>query len=407
LSENAVTTKEKVLSSLDRQPPERPLRVAFCHYAADFHGGSDRGLFDVVAHLPRDRFEPLMLLREGDPLAARYREHGVAVETFALTPPRRALEFAKQVRFFLHFWPSVFRLARTIRRFDADVVHVNTLFNLQGPFAACLARRPLVWHVRELLPDSRVFRLLAWLVGRMSTRIVAMSNAIADELGLAPGRVRVVFGSADLSQFTGLPPRETARATLGLDPGAQALFCPGRFEHWKGQHVLVESLPEVFTAQPGAVALFAGAPAVNKPEYYEGLVKRCEELGIADRVRFLGRRDDVPVIMAASDVLVLPSVTPEPFGLTVVEAMAAGRPVVATAAGGPLDSVADEETGLLARPSDPHDLAAKICTLLADPERARAMGEAGRTRARELFATDREVREMAAVIEEAAGRVPR
>lgn len=395
------------MSSLGQQAPERPLRVAFCHYAADFHGGSDRGLYDVVVHLPRDRFEPLMLLREGDPMAARYREHGVPVETFSLTPPRRALEIAKQARFFIKFWPSVFRLARAIRRFDAGVVHVNTLFNLQGPFAACLARRPLVWHVRELLPDSRVFRVLAWLVGRMSTRIVAMSNAIAEEMRLPRDRIRVVFGSADLSLFADLPPREATRAALGLDPAAKAVFCPGRFEHWKGQHVLVEALPDVFAAHAGAVALFAGAPAVNKPEYYAGLVERCTELGIADRVHFLGRRDDVPAIMAASDVLALPSVTPEPFGLTVVEAMAAGCPVVATAAGGPLDSVADGTTGLLARPSDPRDLAAKINEVLADPERARVMGAAGRARARELFSTEHEVREMAAVIEEAAGRAAR
>ena len=379
---------------MDDEVALRPLRVAFCHFAADFYGGSDRGLHDVVTHLPRERFEPLMLLRHEDPMAEAYRAQGIAVETFHLVPPRKALEPRKQLRFFWHFWPSVLRLRGAIRRFDADVVHVNTLFNLQGPVAARLAGRPLVWHVRELLPGSRVFRVLTRIMNRLATRIVATSQAVADETGLPLSRIDIILRSIDCTRFDELPPRNEARQKLGLRVTGPIVFCPGRIELWKGQHVLVEAMPAILRVHPDTTALFAGAPAVNKPEYYEGLVARCTALGIDDHVHWLGRRDDMPLLMAASDVVVLPSVTPEPFGLTVVEAMAAGVPVVATAAGGPLQTVADGETGLLCAPDDSDALANAVCTLLADPVQAQAMGEAGRQRARTHFSIAREAEEL-------------
>jgi glycosyltransferase involved in cell wall biosynthesis len=379
------------------------MRVAWCHFAADFHGGSDRGLHDVVTHLPRDQFTSLMLLRHEDPMAEVYRAQGIAVETFHLVPPRKALEPLKLLRFFCHFWPAVFRLRRAIRRFNADVVHVNTLFNLQGPAAARLAGRPLVWHVRELLPGSRVFRLLTRIMNRLATRIIATSQAVADETGLPASRIDIVLRSIDCSRFDTLPPASETRRALGLEETAQVIFCPGRIEPWKGQHVLVEALPAVFDAHPEAVALCAGAPAVNKPEYFDALRARCGELDISGRVYWLGRRDDVPALMAASDLVVLPSVTPEPFGLTVVEAMAAGCPVVATAAGGPLQTLANGETGLLARPDDSTDLAAKINAILDEPVRARAMGAAGTLRARELFSIEREAAEIGALLRQTIG----
>ncbi|MFP4499379.1 MAG: glycosyltransferase family 4 protein [Candidatus Hydrogenedentota bacterium] len=381
---------------------QRPLRVAFCHYAADVFGGSDRALYDLVTHLPRDRFAPHMLLRHGDPMITRYREHGIPVETFHLVPPRRAIEWGKLVRFALHFLPASLRLAAAIRRMNADVVHVNTLFNMQGAFAARLSGRPLVWHVRELIPDSRVFGWMTRLVARWSTRAIAISEAVAAVLARCGNRLRTVLNSVDPHLFENLPPRSQTRAEWHIALDAPVVLCAGRLEHWKGQHVLIEAVPAILAAHPEAVVLVAGAAAVNKPGYLTGLQERCAALDIQARVRFLGRREDVPALMAAADVLVLPSVTPEPFGLTVIEAMAAGCPVVATRAGGPLDSVIDGETGLLAAPGAPEDLAEKVNQVLSAPERARAMGAAGRERVYAHFTIDREVAEIAAILEQAA-----
>jgi len=381
----------------DRPNLGRPLRIVFCHYAADFGGGSDRSLFDVATHLPRDRFTPIMILRGGDPLAAAYRGAGIEVTELPLTSPR-----GKAGRFLLRFWPSVFRVASAIRRAEADLVHVNTLYNVVGGVAARLAGRPVVWHVREILPGSRAVAGILRLQALLATRAVAISNAVAHTMTAPPDRLRVIPNGIDLSDYDPPPDPGPVRAELGLEAGAPVVTTIGRIEPWKGQHVLVEAIPAILRTHPGAHVLIVGAAAVNKPEYEMGLKARCRDLAVAGRVIFAGPRSDIPAVLAASDLLVLPTVTPEPFGRTVVEAMAAGLPVVATAAGGPLDTVADGETGWLVPSGDPAPLAEKACELLGDRAQANAMGERGRRRAHALYSLDRLVGDMAALFEEVA-----
>src|SRR5262252_8652883 len=149
-------------------------RIAFCHYTADVQGGSDRSLFDLVTHLPSDRYVPAMVLRPGDPLVPRYRAAGVTVYDVPFVPPRRALEPRRLARFVAGLLPGVRGVVRAVRAHGADVVHVNTLNNVQGALGAWMARRPLVWHVRELGKGAVVDRVLLSLVARLATRAVAI-----------------------------------------------------------------------------------------------------------------------------------------------------------------------------------------------------------------------------------------
>jgi glycosyltransferase involved in cell wall biosynthesis len=371
------------------------LRVAFCHYTSDVGGGSDRSLFDLVTHLDRTQFTPFMILRSGDPLSAAYREAGFTVAEIPFVPPRKVLELRKLAAFFLAYGPHVFRTARLLRRWKIEVVHVNTINNLQGPVAARLTGCPLVWHVREIAGEGRIGRAMRGLVARLAHVAVANSNAVADSLAACGDRVHTVYNGIDLSEYPE-PDCATPREPL--------IACVGRLEHWKGQHVLVEALPEVLAAHPDARAWFVGGPAVNKPDYLPGLQARCAALGIADRVTFTGPRTDVPEILRRAVLLVLPSVEPEPFGRTLVEAMAAGCPPIATAVGGPLEIVEDGVSGVLVPPGDAAALAEAIQELLANPARARVMGKAGRARVVPRFSLDRMVEEMSQLLASAAGR---
>lgn len=373
----------------------RPIRIAFCHFTADICGGSDRSLLDLVTHLDRRRFQPFMILRSGDPLTQVYEDAGLDVFTLPFVPPRRALEWGKLFRFFFWFWPHAIRAAVQLRRWQVDLVHVNTINNLQGAFAARLALRPLIWHVRELAPSSRVDRVLRGLVCHMATRAVANSPAVANTLRTCGPRLRTVLNGIDLSEY----PREAAGLEARFDK-APLVVCVGRQEPWKGQHVLVEALPALFETHPDVRVWFVGGAAVNKPDYAPGLVARCTELGIAESVTFTGIRTDIPDILQQAAVLVLPSVTPEPFGRTLVEGMAAGCAVVATAAGGPLDIVEDGVSGLLVPPDDPAALSEAIGGLLEDPSGAASLARAGHERAWARFSLDRLVAEMAELFED-------
>jgi glycosyltransferase involved in cell wall biosynthesis len=370
--------------------PSRPIRIAFCHYTSDVCGGSDRSLLDLVTHLDRAKFSPFLVLKTGDPLASVYREAGCTVAEIPFVPPRRALEWGKLLRFFAWFWPHVFCVAWFMCRWRIDLVHVNTLNNIQGSFAAKLALKPLVWHVRELVPQSRADALLRRLVACLATRVVANSPAVAETLRASGDRLRTILNGIDLCDYPEGAPTDPQR--FEAEP---LVACVGRQEPWKGQHVLVEALPALFETHPNTRVYFVGGGAVNKPDYGPGLVARCEALGVAERVTFTGIRDDVPDILRQATILVLPSVTPEPFGRTLVEGMAAGCAVVATAAGGPLVIVEDQVSGVLVPPDDSKALAASLVALLDEPERMRRLGAAGQARARACFSLDRLVDEMA------------
>lgn len=386
---------------LDTGGPPPPVRVAFSHYTSDVGGGSDHALRDLVLRLPRTRFTPLMLLRRGDPEAARYRDAGIEVEEFSLAHPRRTRSFWPHARFLARYWPSVFALEGALHRLRAEVVHVNTINNLVGPMAARLTGLPLVWHVREIGGGGRIDRIQRRMVARMAHRALAISEAVAETLPECGDRLVLVRDGIEVERFEGHAP-EAGYASLEIEPGTPIVLCIGRLEHWKGQHVLVEAAPAITAAHPDARIVFVGGPAVNKPEYERGLRARCEELGLGGRVMFAGPRSNVPELLAAARMLVLPTATAEPFGLTVAEAMAAGVPVVATDAGGPLETVVDGKTGYLVPTEDPESLADRINALLADPDRAAAMGAAGRDRARSDFNIVRVVDQVAGILEEAA-----
>ena len=375
------------------------VRIVFCHYSSDVGGGSDRCLFDLVTHLSSERFQSTLVLKTGDPMADLYRSAGLEVVEMDFFRPQRALVFRKLFRFFMCYWTSVFKLVRILRKIDPDIVHVNTLHNLQAPVAVAIAGRPLVWHVREL-GNGRIDRILRALARLLATRVVAMSTAVAESLASCGDRVRIVFDGIDLREYENLEGSAEIRSEWGVGPDEALVTTVGRLEPWKGQAVLVEAIPAILEKHPNAHIAIVGAAAVNKPEYEVALKSRCRELQIFENVVFTGIRGDVPQILAASDVLVLPTKTAEPYGRTVIEAMAAGCPVVATARGGPLDTVSEGQTGLLVPPDDAEAMADKINMLLSDRDAARRMGEQGRRRARAHFSLERSVLEMAVLFEE-------
>jgi len=373
------------------------MRIAFCHYASDPWGGSDFCLFELVTHLPHNNLTPVLMLRNGDPLASEYRTRGFEVHEFALTPPRRTPDLLKQAAFLAAYPPQVLRLTQALRRTHVDLVHVNTLNNVHGPVAAHLARKPLVWHVREIGRGTRLDRIMIGMAARLAARTVAMSRAIGESLAACSERLAVVEDGIDLKPYRDLPDKHSARRQCGFPLERPIVCCPGRIEHWKGQHVLIEAAATIAQDTPAALILIVGEAAVNKPEYLRALQQRVQELKLENTVTFAGRRRDIPLVLAASDAVVLPTSTAEPWGRTVVEAMAAGRPVVATAAGGPLETVVSGVTGWLVPPGNAQSLADRVSALLHDPTQAHAMGQAGRKRAFACYNIERVAAELTEV----------
>ena len=177
--------------------------------------------------------------------------------------------------------------------------------------------------------------------------------------------------------------RAEIRRELGADPGAAAIVQVSRLERWKGQGLLIDALARL-RDRPGWVAwIVGGVQRPHEQAYLDELKAAAAAGGIGDRVRFLGQRSDVPRILAAADVLCQPNVGPEPFGITFIEALYAGLPVVSTRMGGAAEIVTDA-CGVLVPPGDPGALASALAALIADPAARARLGAAGPARAVEL-----------------------
>ncbi|MGH7506551.1 MAG: glycosyltransferase family 4 protein, partial [Longimicrobiales bacterium] len=219
-----------------------------------------------------------------------------------------------------------------------------------------------------------------------------MSAAIREHcregIGPAATRGEICYDPFDFAAFdraAGSVSR--VRAELGLAGDDILITNVGRLIPWKGQDYFIDALAEVVREEPRVKALLVGdaGPTRQSREFEESLRQRVADRQLQDHVIFTGFRADVPGVMAASDVVVHSSCDPEPFGRVIVEAMAARRPVVATAAGGVPEIVEDGRTGLLVPLRDARAMADAIRQLICNPEAARSMGERARTDAEARF----------------------
>jgi len=368
--------------------PARP-RVLFVDHTGEL-GGAELCLLDVAANAGPG--SAVVLFADG-PFRERLVGAGVPVEV--LPAPRAVLGVRRGssgsvVAVAAGVARLAWRLARTARRFD--VVYANTQKALVvASVAGALARRPVVWHLHDLLTDEhfgRAQRRLVVLLARLFVRrVIANSEATRDAFVRAGGRaatVQVIYNGIEPAPFDAVSDDEASRVRVGLGAGrAPVVGLFGRIAPWKGHLVLLEAMAEL----PDVHAILVGEATFEADrDYPEVLRARAASLGLTDRVHGLGFRDDVPALMRACDVVVHASTSAEPFGRVIVEGMLAGRPVIATRAGGAVELVDDGVTGLLTPPGDADALRDAITRLLTNAPLATRLGASGRASARQRFA---------------------
>jgi glycosyltransferase involved in cell wall biosynthesis len=275
------------------------------------------------------------------------------------------------------------QLRSLIRSRAVALVHSNTSVVLSGAAGAAAARVPHVWHVREIY--ARYGR--AWPAYR---RVLETARALpcvsaATAAQFASGRARVIHDglATDPSRAAG------GRQALGIPDGRPVIAVLGRISDWKGQDVLVRALASLELRQRGALGLVAGDVWPGAEDRRDRLLALAAELGVADRLRLVGFRDDVDNIYGAADLVVVPSTSPDPLPGSAVEAAAAGCAVIAAAHGGLPEIIRDGETGVLVAPGDAGALAAAAAALLDDPARREALGAAAARDVRERFSPGR------------------
>ncbi|WP_035723031.1 glycosyltransferase family 4 protein [Bradyrhizobium sp. ARR65] len=277
----------------------------------------------------------------------------------------------------------VVEIARASRTHDIVYANSQKAFVLAA-IANMLVRRPLIWHLHDIISPEHFGavqrRVQVALANARATKVIVPSQAAAAAFMAAGGRRDLV---EIVPNGLALPPeprsRSELRKVLGL-PAGPLVGVFSRLAPWKGQHVLIEALATL----PNVGCIVVGDALFGEQAYAAELKQMVLERGLADRVRFLGHRRDVPTLMKSVDAMVHPSIDPEPFGRTLVEAMLAGVPVIATDAGAAPDILDGGRAGTLVPPNDSQALAKAIASVLAQPDALSGQLEyaSGRARAR-------------------------
>lgn len=337
-------------------------------------GGAELCLADLAQACGKDG--RVILFADG-PFGDILRARGV--DTRVIPIPGDAKKITKQAGLgaLVKILPSIAAHVAALRREfrAADTLYFNTAKALvHGVAASTGLGQRRIFHLHDLLEaphfSATNIRLLVAAANRANV-VIANSRATRDAFLAAGGRplTYVIPNGFDPRAFD-LPAPERK------EPFVAALF--GRISRWKGQDVLIRAAAK----SPGLTVWIVGEAVFTGDDhaYAEELRALVRELGLEDRVKFLGFRSDIPALMRAADLVVHSSVYPEPFGRVLVEAMLAEKPVIAAAAGGPLDIVEEGETGFLTPPGDVAALAAAI-EKLADPQLRLVLGRNGRARA--------------------------
>ncbi len=366
-------------------------------------GGAESVFFEILRRLDRERFSPRVIFLRDGPFVREVEAEGLPVQIQPITRLRDPLNYGRTVRT-LHWWLLTWRAHL--------VISSHGYGHLYGGMAAWLARIPAAWWQHGIAsPDHLLDRLAVRIPAR---RIIVSSSVAADAhhrvLGTPREALCVIHPGVDVERFRSPNPHSLARlrAELRLDRFQQVVSAIGRLEPGKGYDLFLRAARLVGDQVPEVGFMIVGGEMQRGClEYAASLRAQVAALGLCERVVFTGFRREIPEILAASDLLVHAATQPESFGVVLCEAMAAGRPVIATDMGGAREIIVPGETGCLVPPGDPIALAQAIVSLLQDAERRQRMGEAARARALACFDARRMVARFECVVEEVRIQAPK
>jgi len=369
---------------------EAPYTILFVHSSDEFYG-SDVVLYELVRRLDKDKFRPVVVVPTDLPyngsLSQALAAEGITVYRLNMGILRRRyfspLKMPGLGRRML--WGS-WKLLQLIRQENVALVHSNTSAVLPGAYAAALTGRPHIWHVHEIIerPQS-VRRFLAYHFNHYADWVVAISNAVRDQIRVdaesVDAHLVTIPDAVDVVKFNPSVDGSALRRAWHVAPKDVLFGVVGRVHRWKGQDVFIEAAAEVAKQIPEAKFVVVGDAVLGEEAILPPLRQQVRTLGLAERFIWAGYQEKVSQVMAALDVLLLPSTSPEPFGVVLLEAMSTGRPVIAAAHGGPLEIVVADQTGLFAQPRSAAHLAQAMIRLARDPAFRQKLGEGGRQRA--------------------------
>lgn len=337
-------------------------------------GGAERLMVPILKHLSRTDFEAYVCAlqsKDGNPMEDEIRALGVPVNCLDIKH--------------LRDWNALPRLIKYLKKNDVDLVHTQLEFaNILGNISARFLHLPSVCTIHvmpslDVKAKSKLHQKLEWFVlNCFCNRVISVSEEAREYhlhiSGASASQVSTIYNGIDLSSFSILErelERANVRAELGIPSDANLLTTVAVLRPQKGIQFMIRAMSTVLASNPNTYYLVAG-----NGSHRAALMEEVNNLGLGDRVIFPGMRQDVPRLLTASDIFVLPTLT-EALPTVLAEAMAAKLPIIASRVGGVPEMITNGQNGCLVEPEDEEGLARACIDLLASSEKRAAMGAEG------------------------------
>ena len=337
-------------------------------------------LFHLVTNLDRAEFCPYVHLPTEDEFAKQLRRQDIEVII---------REFPKvfDLRIHRHF-KALYELLKLISQYKIDLIHTDGPRNtFYAGLAAKIKNIPLVWHVRASNRDSFDHLLYA-----LSTKVILVANSLRSRFDWirSSNKFVTIYNGITILQPPTQKPSSELRRTYGIQDGSLLIGVIARIEPLKGQKYLIEACGSLKGELKDFHVILVGDIADS--EYLKECKESAAEFGIQDRITFSGYRNNANQILNEIDIFVLPSLF-EAFPRSLIEAMGAGKPVVATDVGGCAEAVENAVSGFIVPPKNPQALAERVHMLGRDTELRQKVGRAARSRAQEMFSMKQNVKQ--------------
>jgi glycosyltransferase involved in cell wall biosynthesis len=330
-----------------------------------FDTGSPKAMTNFIESLDRTIFQPVYCAGGNGPLVEALAARGVETVRGQADGVTFRRPFAALA--------AIRRQSTLLRSWRIDILHAHALFwNTDLILAAWKLRIPVILHVHN--PDAAAFRNLNRLAAR---KVLFCSRNLMEDCGhleRIADKAEVLHNAIDTNALGRGSP---IRAGLGLNDADIAIGVVAQVAPRKGIDILIETARILLRERNEVVFLVVGPPAPGEEEFDRRVRAAAEDPALRGRVRFLGSRSDIPDVLASLDLFLLPA-RAEPFGIVVIEAMAAGLPVIASKVGGIPEIISSPDIGCLVDPLTPEAFAGAIREILALPNRGRSMGAKAR-----------------------------
>jgi glycosyltransferase involved in cell wall biosynthesis len=375
--------------------------ILFVNQSSEMYG-SDKVLLHMVTGLQQTGdYHPIVILPSSGELRCILERAGIEVHVADVGKVSRAsFSLSGGIKLIRELLRSSRPIDRIVGGREIALVHTNAISVLAGAYWSWLRRKRHVWHVHEIVLSPRIVgRVYACLLDAFANKVVFISNAVEAWLvGINPRlKKKSVLIFNGLPRNESFPLRGEFRQFLNLGSDQILVALVGRINRWKGHDLLVDAVDVMRREVDLSNVKFAivGDTVCGQEFLKRELQVRIQGLGLQDHFLFVPFTNEIDRVWVDSDIAVVPSIEPEPFGLVAIEAMAAGLPVVAAAHGGLLDIVCDGNTGLLFEPRSPVGLANALLKLISDASLRKQYGDAGRQRQIDLFSLDSQLRRLA------------